>query len=143
MNTHSSEECYVRNKNRAGKKPSVLKNSFFNNPNANNKSHITSSNYKSKPLSPIFEAYINGNIVEILLDTGPDENFISSRVRSRLNLTEKTVEPIEVKFGNNATFVCDKTISAEFKLVKFPEHNFNCNFRIIDSENTSLILGTQ
>jgi Retroviral aspartyl protease/Retrotransposon gag protein len=84
---------------------------------------------------------IHSSPVQVLIDGGSTNNFISSRAAHFINLTASTTTPFRVRVGNGATLQCTAVCQEVPLLIQ--SHQFTTDLFILDLEGSDVILGVQ
>ncbi|KAJ3697247.1 hypothetical protein LUZ61_000952 [Rhynchospora tenuis] len=84
---------------------------------------------------------ISSHPVQVLVDSGSTNNFISRRTAQFLKLATSPTTLFRVRVGNGATLQCDK-LCKEVSL-SIQSHSFNIDLFVLDLEGSDVVLGVQ
>jgi Retroviral aspartyl protease len=84
---------------------------------------------------------INGHTIQVLIDSGSTNDFISNRMSSFLALPTSPTQPFKVHVGSNAHLHCHQICNEVTLLLQ--SHTFNLDLFVLDIEGTYVVLGIQ
>lgn len=84
---------------------------------------------------------INGHTIQVLIDSGSTNNFISNRMSSFLALPTSPTQPFKVRVGSGAYLHCHQICHEVTLLVQ--SHSFNLDLFVLDIEGADVVLGIQ
>ncbi|KAJ4749205.1 polyprotein [Rhynchospora pubera] len=93
------------------------------------------------PKSMSMTGSINGHPIQVLIDSGSTNNFISNRMSSFLTLPTSPTQPFKVRVGSGAYLQCHQ-ICNEVSLF-LQSHTFNLDLFVLDIEGADVVLGIQ
>lgn len=84
---------------------------------------------------------INGHTIQVLIDTGSTNNFISHCMSSFMALPTSPTQPFKVRVGSDAYLHCHQIFHEVTLLVQ--SHIFNLDLFVLDIEGADVVLGIQ
>ncbi|KAK3236104.1 hypothetical protein CYMTET_53741 [Cymbomonas tetramitiformis] len=67
------------------------------------------------PLLLVFNAYLRGHMIKVLVDSGASDNFVSERCAKRCNLTIRTGAPMQVTLADGSVKTTGEVAHSKFK----------------------------